>query len=269
MVQVADTSNLSKLLHNILSLHKQQLAAVDEYYCRIQGLSSLNYLLQLQTPKIHFVGLSQDDIDYTKLLLELIEISPLHHEFISRIFCRPVENLTVENQYAFLAQDYSQEILESTLSLLSEESRRCFKQFLQPYLPGYVLFGTEGCRRLLPCWPTTENVPFSCQATMGENFLGELEPNTNTFFFGSGWLTEEQTFQHVKAILSGVEKTFSVSGSSAEDWCSIINFHSVTAAHMAIQPDEESLSIFQSSLDEDGGTLHIITENHGIKTLKA
>lgn len=268
MIQVADTGNMSKRLQNILALHEIQVAAVDCYICRIQGLASLNYLLQLQVPRIHFLGLTQEAIDYTKLLLEIIEISSSHHEFISRTFCRTVENLNVENQYAFLSQECSQEIMDSNASLLSEEAKQSFEKFLKPYLPGHVLFNTDGCRRLLPCWPTTEDVPFSCQSPMGENFLGELEPNTNTFFYSSGWLTEEQTFNHVKSVLSGLEKKFSVTGPSAEDWCSVIDFGKVTAAHMAIQPEEDGISLFQGSLNEDGGTLHIITESHGIKTLR-
>jgi hypothetical protein len=265
MIQLADTGTLFKSLENILAFHQKQISKVDHFCLRIMGLSGLNYLLQIIPDYIHFVGLSQESIDYQKLLLEILKISRSPQEFISRIFCRNVSILTTETQFDFLSEKYSEDILEDNFSKLSEEAKKNFEKFLKPFLPGEVLFSVEGCRRLLPCWPIKEKVPFSCGDSMGENFLGELEPNTNTFFYGSAWLSEHKTFQHVKGLLETLPLDFFLSSSS--DWSSILDFSQSNVLHMAFQPEEEVLKLWKESMEQSGGSLHIVTEGDGIQNL--
>jgi len=207
------------------------------------------------SPKeILFIDHSSDALEYMSLIVELISFCNTNEEFISRIFSRSIKSfLQQENtllpfsklylqrklyeepynmlkqslneftQWSYLATPFDASLLEETLAKCSLEGRLRFDIFLRPHLCGHVLFEHVKCKRLLPCWPLNEPVPFSHSNPMQKNLYGEYEPNTNTFYYGNLWLTNTETFLAVKQKLEESKPKFILSNTSEEALKRFIN----------------------------------------------
>lgn len=172
---------------------------VDTYCMVCGGFSGINTLLGVVPQRIVFYDTNLWALEYSKMLLEIINVSCDHRDFISKIFARRVtQELTYDNQELFLQQDIDQQILENTLEQLSPKAQNIFTTFL-------VHKNSDNCRRLLPCWPNDRFIPVS---SGGTTLFGTDIPNTNTFSYGYGWLASAESFNCVKNILSCVTKVF-------------------------------------------------------------
>mgnify|MGYP003788813267 CR=1 FL=1 len=199
------------VLENLEKIEMWQHLKIDTYASVIGGLSGLNYLLHLTPTKIILFDVNHEMLRYLDLILEIIHISGTPKEFISRIFSRSVDHfltntketdLNLNNQNKYLAQPVEDDLLLDTLSKLSQYAQITFKETLAKFLSGKTIGGVRNCRRLLPCWPINSRVPVGGGQSEGYNESGVLEPNTNTFFYGNGWLSSVTAYNHVRKILS-------------------------------------------------------------------
>lgn len=201
----------------------------SQYTLECEGSLGLNALLLFAPEKICFRAAGPSQLEYMRLIVELVLLCGSAEEWISRTFARPVNKfledghtlfpfsklelqgerfsgpreqlkrqLNEYTQWAYLDQKHDAAYLKETLSMLSSEGQKSYKNFLFPYIERGVCLEIERCQRLLPCWPFREQLPFSSTAPFGRNIYGERELNTNTFHYGNLWLASDQTFLTVK-----------------------------------------------------------------------
>lgn len=214
-VYLASADRIDFVQENLKQLAEKNTTEVDTYATVIGGMSGLNYLLQVRPCKIVFFDINVSAIPYAKLIVELIKISTTPEEFISRIFCRSVDEftrhhgaLTPDNQAIYLSQGLNEAILADTVSRLSRQAQNTYRTYLGPYLDGDTVPGVRNCCRLLPCWPDNERVPVGAGQELGTDESGNLVPNTNTFFYGKGWLSSASSYQKVKQSILNAELSF-------------------------------------------------------------
>ncbi len=216
-VYYASADRMDRVLTNLAQLQRLDLRATDSYATVIGGLSGLNYLLAFQPQRVVFYDVNPAAIDYGRFILEMIRLSSGPGEFISRMFARSIEGflshsgeacLTVGNQQEYLARPIEQALWSGTLDHLSAKGREVYQYQLGPRIQGTTLPGIYNCRRLLPCWPVNERVPVGGGVDCGYDDAGRLIPNTNTFFYGHGWLESQAAFDRVKDVLARSELNF-------------------------------------------------------------
>ncbi|MCC6933559.1 MAG: glycosyltransferase family 1 protein [Deltaproteobacteria bacterium] len=200
----ADRWDLTK--KNLETLKSFELEDIDTYASVIGGFSGLNYLLLVNPQKIVFFDVNTYMIDYAQVIIELIRISSSPEDFISRAFGRSLSafsaKLNVENQNEFLAIPVNNAIVNDTLTKLSESAAETFKHTLLHSINGTIPPGPRNCKRLLPCWPENERVPVGGGEEKGYDERGQLQPNTNSFFYGLGWLKDLSSFQRIQQLLT-------------------------------------------------------------------
>lgn len=208
---LASADRMDRVMSNLERVRHELAPAVDTYATVIGGLSGLNYLTALTPKQIVFYDINPVALGYARLMVELIGLSASPRDFISRVFSRPVADfltqsgapdLTVANQERYLACPVDEALLAGTLGALSPAGRETFEAFLRPHLAGRTLEGVRNCRRLLPCWPANQRVPVGGGAALGCDEAGQLVPNTNTFFYGLGWLASPETFALARRALA-------------------------------------------------------------------
>jgi FkbM family methyltransferase len=214
---LASADRMDKVLANLRSLDGLPDMKLETYATVIGGLSGLNYLLRLEPRRIAFFDINPSAVRYARLVCQMIAISDGPRHFISRMFGRSVDawldstglsDLTVDNQTEYLATGVDEALVRDTLSRLSPSNRETFETYILPHLTGGTRDGVRNCRRLLPCWPIDERVPVGAGESLGRDERGSLVPNTNTFFYGHGWLGSPQSFQLVKLILAQASVSF-------------------------------------------------------------
>lgn len=211
---LASADRIDRVLMNLSELQNTLPLNVDTYATVIGGLSGLNYLLVLKPRHVVFYDINQAAIEYARLMVEMIRLAANHQDFISRIFSRSMReflahsgeiDLTCANQEVYLSQPVDKSLLSDTLSRLSPAARLTFEKYVSLFLPGETLDGVRNCRRLLPCWPAAQRVPVGAGAALGHDEFGNLVPNTNTFFYGLGWLASSASFARIKQLLANVD----------------------------------------------------------------
>lgn len=299
---LANICPVSNCIENLELLRHSSTVKVKELSINVQGLIGLNYLLVMEPTYIHFFDENIQSIEYMKLILEFINISRSHEDFISRIFSRSVpkfretgdpflpfsqmqdqlkesrkylkvitETLNEFTQWAYLDRAHEPIILDNTLSKLSPENQKRFDAFLRPYLPGTVLMEEYQCRRLLPCWAINEIVPYSESSTLAENNYGELEPNTNTFYFGHGWLRNEQTFKEVQKNLKNAQIDFFQLNLFTDDLSEMIDFSNNSAIYASFLDSNQTplwqhqLKHLKDALKKSRGSLLLISASGKIQ----
>jgi FkbM family methyltransferase len=214
---LASADRMDCVLANLERLAELPSTRVETYATVIGGLSGLNYLLRLDPQRVVFFDVNLTALDYARLIVELIALSDSHADFIGRIFGRPVAafraangnaDLSVGNQDRYLAVPVDPAVVADTIARLSEAARRTYQAFVVPFHAGTVLEGARNCRRLLPCWPIDERVPVGGGQALGCDEAGRLVPNTNTFFYGHGWLASQAAFERVQRALAQAQISF-------------------------------------------------------------
>lgn len=207
-VYIASADRIDKVITNVHAISENYSQGAYSYATVIGGLSGLNYLCKLNPEKIFFFDVNEKAVEYCRLILEMISICKSHNEFISRIFCRSVDNfiseqkrLTHENQHIYLSQNVDAQILKETLNKLTRNSISLYEKYIIPYHSGDILPDVRNCRYLVPCWPEDQIVPVGAGQSCGRNNSGDLVPNVNTFFYGKGWLESSEMFLKTKSIL--------------------------------------------------------------------
>jgi len=213
-VYLASSDRIDLVHSNGRRLKNVGLAEIDTYASVIGGFSGLNYLLELHEPKrIILFDVNPYAVSYCRLFVELIQIASSHTNLMARIFGRTIPKemeLSHHNQDEYLAQNYEPEVVEDTLAKLTPESREIYNTYLMPFVrsqTGTVPERSANCNRLVPCWEYGKYVPVSAGGSSRRDSDGEgrLVPNTNTFYFGVGWLKSEWTFLHIRRLLQRCE----------------------------------------------------------------
>ena len=167
---------------------------IDHFISVVGGLGALQALLFIEPKEITFFDCNYFAIPYLKLILELIELSLKPSDFIRRIYGRDIfqsisgkgfDDLTLLSQNTYLSTARDSMIDQQTLKELSTESSKLFDRY---FISQVVKW--EYAQKLLPCWNLAEVVPV--------NIWGECEKNINTFFYGHGWLSHQESFNLLK-----------------------------------------------------------------------
>ena len=276
---LASADRMDKVLANLQTLDRLPDVKPETYATVIGGLSGLNYLLRLEPQHIAFFDINPSAVRYARLVCQMIAISDGPRHFISRMFGRSVDawldstgrnDLTVDNQAEYLAACVDETLVRDTLSRLSPGNRETFETYIRPHLTGGTRDGVRNCRRLLPCWPIDERVPVGAGESLGCDEKGSLVPNTNTFFYGHGWLGSPQRFQLVKLILAQASVSFHQFDLFQDDLCCLGDLSQPFILHASNMDDwfadawakfkerAASLSLSQQ------GSLAVVTLNGGV-----
>jgi FkbM family methyltransferase len=278
-VYVASADRMDRVLANIDSLQKMPTKKINHYISVVGGLSGLNYLLSVDSAKITFFDLNTHALEYAKLVFELISISADHRDFIGRVFARSVEaflaqhgqtELTLENQHLYLSTPVDPNIVENTLTSLSASGTALYRTYIQPFHDGQVLEGVRNCRCLLPCYGIHERVPVGGGKDQGHNEFKQLVPNTNSFFYGHGWLQSKETFLRVQDILRKCPIRYLPFNLLNGDLDGLSNFSGRVVIHASNIDewfkdawDHWLNSVFQQSVRRQGA-LYVVTTNGGV-----
>ncbi len=283
-IYLASADRMDLALANLRSLRTSGIAQVDAFASVVGGLSGLNYLLQLQPRTIALYDVNPAMLGYARLVLEIVSLAGTPREFISRIFCRSVETflaetdapeLTESNQEAYLRRPVERALLEETQGELSPGARRTHEEVLVPHLTGAVLSGVRNCRRLLPCWPVAARVPVGAGEAEGYDDVGRLVPNTNSFFYGHGWLETPAAYQRVREALATTPPRFVPMDLLAQDLRLLGDLSGRLALHVSNLdewfPDVwgDRLRRWQAEVEAAQGALTIITSHGGIHRLQS
>ena len=271
---------MDRVLSNLRELKSQPIKQVDTYASVIGGLSGLNYLLAFDPRAIVFFDINPGMVAYARLIKAMIGLSETPEEFISRIFCRSVETylartreekLTCENQDGFLSMPVNETLLSDTLNRLSPEERSTFEAFVAPHLPAGTLDGARNCRRLLPCWPIDERVPVGAGEALGTDEKGALVPNTNTFFYGHGWLASKEDYRKVRQALQDRPVRFMSFDLLRDDWHLLSSLGERLVLHISNVDDwfpeawKERAQALDRHVVEAQGLCWGITSHNGIR----
>lgn len=281
-IYLASADRMDLVLANLQSLKKLH-TKVDTYASVVGGLSGLNYLIDVTPAQIVLFDINPDMLKYAELVLELIRISVSPKEFISRVFSRSVDHfleatgepdLNIDNQNLYLSQPVQAQIRLDTLSKLSLSARDTYNETLNNYLSGQLSDGARNCRRLLPCWPIGRRVPVGGGQAEGYNEEGKLEPNTNTFFYGYGWLGSTAAYTHIKDLLLTTPVRLSVIDLIKTDLASIFDLSKNCMIHISNIDDwfmddwKERLALWESQVSKTAGRLIVISSHNGISIIQ-
>ena len=279
-IYLASADRMDRVLSNLRGLKSLPMKQVDTYASVIGGLSGLNYLLAFDPRAIVFFDINPGMVSYARLIKAMIGISETPEEFISRIFCRSVksylartgeERLTCENQNGFLSMPVNETLLSDTLDRLSPEERSTFEAFVVPHLPAATLDGARNCRRLLPCWPIDERVPVGAGEARGIDEKGALVPNTNTFFYGHGWLASKEDYRKVRQVLQDRPVRFMSFDLLRDDWHLLSSLGERFVLHISNVDDwfpeawKERAQALDRHVVEAQGLCWVVTSHNGIR----
>jgi ubiquinone/menaquinone biosynthesis C-methylase UbiE len=280
-VYIASADRIDKVLHNKNVIESNYKQGAYSYATVIGGLSGLNYITLVKPSKIIFFDINEQMAQYCKFILELISICKSHTDFITRIFCRDVdkfnlsETLNYANQEKYLDLPLDLEILNDTINNLTKSSADIYNQYITPYHSGKPLPEIRNCRVLLPCWPKDQVVPVGGGQAFGRNSTGELVPNVNTFFFGSGWLSSKQEFINTKKIIQNAEIVIKKHNILDSGIKSFISEKYALALHISNIDDwfpkkiHEVKSRWSSEAKKQQSDLLLITSNNGVFRLNS
>lgn len=239
---LASADRMDHVLRNVETLGTEGPTEVESYATVVGGLSGLNYLTVLRPRQLLFFDLNPSALAYARLIVELVAMSRSPAEFISRVFRRPVSSwlettdapgLTVDTQADFLRQPIDPSIAADTFLRLSGRGRATFEETIGRFADGVPLAETRNCRRLLPCWPVTERVPVGAGEATGCDERGDRVPNTNTFFFGHGWLSADAAFLSVRRCLTETPCRFVCLDVLAQDLDAFVAWGESLAIHVS------------------------------------
>ncbi|RMG43077.1 MAG: glycosyltransferase, partial [Acidobacteria bacterium] len=214
---LASADRMDAVERNLAELARRPPPRGGRYATVIGGLSGLNYLLRLAPKEVVFFDVNTAALAYARLIVELIGLSADHRDFTGRVFGRSVERFLAEtgerelslgNQRRYLARPAEAALVDDTRQRLSPAARETFDATLAAFLPGRTVDGARNCRRLLPCWPAAQRVPVGGGLAEGDDEWGRSIPNTNTLFYGHGWLASAEAFRTVKRALAAAEVRF-------------------------------------------------------------
>lgn len=283
-VYLASADRMDRVLGNLVQLSREVPLSLDCYATVIGGLSGLNYLLAFRPKRILFFDINRTALEYARLIIEMIGLATSHHDFIGRMFARPVNKflreaaeaeLTFQNQEEYLSGPVNESLLEDTLSRLSPRARKTYEDFVGPHLSRRILDGARNCRRLLPCWPLDQRVPVGGGADLGYDEFGKLTPNTNTFFHGFGWLESIKSFSIVKHTLAEANLQISEIDLLKQGISGLIEYSSSLVLHVSNIddwfPDEWPGLVhgWKAGALQEQCSLTIVTSHNGLQTLRA
>lgn len=217
------------LYHNLASVRRQNLRSIDRLISVCGSfMAPLSVLSGLDIRQsVVFFDRNPDAIAYSQMVLRLVDISASPAEFLGRLYGRDAEafershgRITADNQELFLQEEVSPQILQDTISKLSHREAQIYHAtisratnatcFSEPGIrPGeqHVLDEPLGWTKILdkqsscvkPVWTSDSwATPLSWHPN-----AEHLGPHTVGFghafwMYGSGWLTDQASFDAVK-----------------------------------------------------------------------
>eukprot|EP00435_Cladocopium_sp_Y103_P031290 s886_g7.t3 len=217
-------------LHSILSLVRAKYVSIDRFVSVVGSFVALQFLLVLKPKTMHFFDMNPQQVQWAKMLCELIKISKTPQEYISRVFARQVrpferrlghggptgDRLTHLNQHRFLRLPIAQRLRSDTLQRLSASAQETYQRVLVPLQegdqPGWFT------PTLLPC---EDRRRLRSLARTGLGPQGRLPGDRcASLLYGEGWLSSQETFNVVKQKLATTSIT----------WTSDVDFTSASPA---------------------------------------
>ena len=178
------------------------------FYSVIGGLGGLNILAKLKNlESIIFFDINPFSIRVCQLIFELIKNSNNRDHFISLIYARQFDSqkFSIENQSIFYGLPISEELLKEVRIILGSDLYEIYNTVYIPYIqyPLSDLYSgfSVHCTRL-PIFHDAQIsdvmvYPFNSRKTLEKQKLSSV----NSFFFGKGWLKNDDRFLKVKSFL--------------------------------------------------------------------
>jgi hypothetical protein len=191
----------------LMSSQKNHSKGVDSMVMVAGGLSGLNLLVNGNFKNIVVFDRNLWALTYVKLMFFLITKAKDRWQWLEWVFARRIaQDLRVEDfslvQKNYLEQQVDENIIQKVFNFLPSDLKIVYEQTLVAYYKDPSIFWH--CQKLLPCWPKGELVPVRTGHLMTKD--GIL--NTNTFFFGEGWLESNASFSHIQEQLINSKVTF-------------------------------------------------------------
>jgi len=250
-IYIASADRMDVVLKNMEVLRELNPKEYPVYVSVIGGLSGLNYLVYLEPEEIRFFDCNEYQIDYFRLIIELIHLAYSKDNFLSMIFDGMDK------------------------SFLSIKGQRRYRDYLLPYKNNNILKDKRNCRQLLRTFPVNERVPVGAGEELGMDERGKLVPNINTFFDGYGWLENENTFQKVKSIFKNSNCDLTVRHMDIRNDCLYYSTNRNAIWHVSNLDDwirEDWPPVLNSIRDrhyKDQTEFKIISQSKGVKNFKA
>jgi|GEM_PF-1989945 tetratricopeptide (TPR) repeat protein len=204
------TDGLNNINDNINLLTKHNIVNIDRFYSVCGGGTWLHYLSILEPKKIVLFDINPYAIQYTRLLVELITISPTKEQFIQNIYCRNINTfiskygeLNFFNQFKYLSMPYIEKYYYDCISQLSPDSLICYNTFIKPFHFSQVTENNPSrIKNLLPCWLEEFSNPPVDNTGIGIIYSGRLKgknfPSTATLYYNHGWLLDQLCYAQVR-----------------------------------------------------------------------
>ncbi|HSQ36015.1 MAG TPA: hypothetical protein VLQ89_08490 [Candidatus Binatia bacterium] len=179
-----DMFHVNRLLQDIPA------AAGSAYIGIVGGMGTLNVIEKLRPRSIVLVDSNTDQLAYGACIVELIALAASRREFVESVFSRPFR----EDEAAFLGQQGDAAIFASTLTKISR--KKAFRRFFSPirdagFSDGLEIRDNRCCRRLRLHGPERGTPEY-----------------VNFFFYGQGWLENDERFAALKKTLAAARITF-------------------------------------------------------------
>lgn len=279
---LASSDRIDLVDSNSRRLRSLELQDVETFATVIGGFSGLNYLLDMEPKRIILFDVNPHSVEYSRLMVQIILLAESHKDFLSRIFCRTLAedlDLNCDTQDQYLKQKFEQELFLDTMSKIAPEMAETYKKYLLPLVQSdAVTLGPEqvgNCCRLLPCWPYGKYVPVSAGGSTRRDSdgAGDIVPNTNTFYYGIGWLKSKSTFLHIRRLLQRCEVVQKAMDILSEEIDQLLTprLDKVAVVHISNIDDffvtkwAKRLRTLKREAIKKGGSLTIISATNGVK----
>jgi len=217
---------MDNVLSNARKLKSLNIRNCHTFASVVGGFSGLNFLSHsnLHPQNIVLFDINPFAVEYAQLFIELVLMSEGPADLIGRIFNRSVtafeqENgtpLNCKNQEQYLSRPFEPGIWAGTRQHLSEQGRKLHQKYLAAFLRSHIHQDAkqvvQNCIRLLPCWHPSKHVPVTAGGSGRRSLAdgGVCVPNTNTFYYGFGWLESPLAFHRVKHLFTSSTVRFCV-----------------------------------------------------------
>jgi hypothetical protein len=175
------------------------------FYSVIGGLGGLNVLARLDgLEEVTLFDINPFAIETCRLVLEIIKNAENRDSFISMIYARNFDSarFSCENQDSFYALKLEQNRLERLKQSLPEELYECYMRVYFPYIQNPTQDKYDGasrhCTRLTVFHEAPIDGVMSYPFIAREKLMRRHITSVNSFFFGKGWLANEERYQRVR-----------------------------------------------------------------------
>lgn len=198
----------------------EPIPSVERYYSVIGGMGGLNILSRIEAPReIVFFDINKYTIDIAKIHVALIAESQDRFDFISLYFQRSfTSRYTPQNINDYLGVPVEPAYRSRVLAALGEDLFSTYEYYYLPFINSSdsekAVYGsrTHHCTSLRIFHYAPIGGVMTWPFASPEKLEAHKATSTNSFFFGRGWLGDDESFLRVKTTLATAKVSFVACG---------------------------------------------------------